>query len=80
MKQMKETMETMKLNMEEEITRRVKEEITTVMVDVNQKMKILEKDSATKSANPTKTFKCPECEWWGKTGAAVKTHIKKKHS
>ena len=48
MKQMKETMETMKLNMEEEITRRVKEEITTVMVDVNQQMKILEKDSATK--------------------------------
>ena len=79
-KEVKETMETLKQTMDKEINRRVKEEITTLMIDVNQKLKILEKDSASKSADPTKTFKCSECEWWGKTGAVVKTHIKKKHS
>ena len=47
-KEVKETMETMKQTMDKEINRRVKEEITTLMIDVNQKLKILEKDSATK--------------------------------
>ena len=66
-----------KETMEEELARKVEQEVAKLMIDSNTKLKISERTSA---VDPKKKFKCSECEWWGKTIGAVRTHITKTHS